>query len=171
MEKDYIRVTPHPKFLELLFAFRSELFSIFRDVLGLHEINHIAISRVSEQGELITFSSTPALEFNLFSNRLWYFDKSYHPTWFRQCTQNEWPTLYVPRRYDELYYSKQIKHQYPLGLSLSTQLNDVFFIYSLASHSSSLVARELFTTHVDDFYKIGEYCSEKLSTFFARETK
>ncbi|WED42481.1 hypothetical protein [Legionella cardiaca] len=166
MEKSWAQVTPHPKFLELLFTFRTKLFTIFGDVLGLHGITHIAITRINNQGELLTFSSTPALEFNLFKNNLWQFDRTYDPAWFQNRTQSEWSKLYNPERYDELYYIKQIKHQYLLGYSLSTQLNNNFFIYSLASNQNCTNTRTIYENHFDDFYKIGDYCSHQLTSLF-----
>ncbi|KTC85129.1 hypothetical protein [Legionella brunensis] len=169
MENSYIKISPHPRFLELLFTFKSESFRVFGDVLGLHEIDHVAVTRINSDGELLAFSSTPALEFNLFKNNLWLFDKSYHPEWFYHCTQSEWQALYIPERYDELYYIKQIKHQYPLGFALSKKIDDTYFIYSLASSRDCDATRESFISHFDDFYRIGEYCSSRLTHLFQSE--
>lgn len=165
METSRREVTPHPHFLEALFTFRSKIASVFRDILGLHEIHHIAITQISGN-EILTFSSTPAIEFNLFSSSLWHFDKTYHPQWFQTISQASWQSLYVAERYDELYYLKQIKHHYPTGYSLAAKTDDLFFIYSLASTQSCLSIKELFENSYDDFYKIGQYCTNRLSTLF-----
>lgn len=156
----------HPKFLEILFAFKSKVSSVFREVLGIHEIHHMALSRVNKNNELISLSSTPAMEFNLFSSTLWRYDKTYHPNWFKQCTQAHWQQLYYQPRYDELYYLKQIKHKYPVGLSLATTQDHMPLICSLASHNTGDHAHELFTTHHDDFYKMSLYCANLLTPIF-----
>ncbi|MDR3504547.1 MAG: hypothetical protein P4L79_18420 [Legionella sp.] len=162
MENCRNEVTRHPELLEVLFAFRSKVSSVFRDVLGIHEIDHIAFARVNKNNQLLTLSSTPAMEFNLFNSPLWRYDKSYRHQWFELCVQDYWQNLYDYTRYDELYYLKQIKHAYPIGLSLAAKMGEEYLIYSLASRKSCVHTRELFANQHEDFYKIGQYCSNNL---------
>lgn len=169
METSYNPLQLHPQFLEFLFVFKSKVSHIFREVLGIHEVDHIAITRIDKRSQLLTFSSTPALEFNLFNSPLWRHDKSYDPLWFHKGSQAYWQSLYDPSRYDELYYIKQIKHTYPLGLSLAAKIDNEHYIYSLASHKACAVTKEVFATQQDDFYKIGQYCTKMLIPFFNNE--
>ncbi len=159
-------IAPHPHFLDMLFSHKSNVSAVFNDVLGLHEIDHIAISCINEQQELSTFSSTPALEFNLFKSSLWRFDRTYQDDWYQLCSSATWEALYSQSRYDELYYIKQIKHHYPLGLSLAAKLDGNYFIYSMASHRNCGLIRELFAEQNESFYKIGEYCTKALMPLF-----
>jgi hypothetical protein len=163
MENSRNDVMLHPELLEALFAFRSKVSSVFRDVLGIHEIDHIAFTRINKNNQLLTLSSTPALEFNLFSSPLWRYDKAYKPQWFQLCLQDYWQNLYFQTRYDELYYLKQIKHAYPIGINLAAKIDEEYIIYSLASRKSCVHTREIFATQHDDFYKIGQYCSNRLN--------
>ena len=166
METSCRSIIPHPNLLEMLFIFKNKVSTVFQDVLGLHEIHHIAITRINANGEIMIFSSTPAMEFNLFKSNLWRFDGLYQATWFQQCKQAEWRTLYDNARYDELYYLKQLKHRYPLGYALAARMGNVFYIYSFASHRSCIKTRTLFVHKYDDFYKIGQYCTQNLITLF-----
>lgn len=166
MDKNCIKAAPHPQLLEALFAFRSKVLSIFRDVLGIYEINHIAITQANENNQLLCFSSTPAMEYNLFNSKLWCYDRSYDTQWFTRCSQANWQSLYDIERYDELYYLKQIKHRYPLGYSLAAKIGNNFFIYSFASHRACNKTQEIFAHQHDDFYKIGQYCTSMLYPLF-----
>ncbi len=161
-------ISLHPQFFELLFVFKSKVSAVFREVLGIHEIAHIAINRINDHNQLISFSSTPAMEFNLFNSTLWRFDKTYQPEWFSACTEAPWQMLYTPERYDELYYLKQIKHHYPLGLSIGMQHQGAPLILSLASNKACSHTQEVFANHSDDFQKIGQYCFNRLSSLFAQ---
>lgn len=161
-----MEILPHPQLLEALFAFRTKVSNVFRDVLGIHEINHIALTQIDSTHKILTFSSTPAMEFNLFNSNLWRFDKSYHPDWFKMCTQANWQSLYNLERFDELYYLKQVKHHYPLGYSLGARFEENFYIYSFASHRGDKHTEQLFKECYDDFYKIGLYCTNLLSSLF-----
>lgn len=167
MEYNTNKLILHPEFLEQLFAFKSKVTNVFRDVLGIHEIDHISIARVNKYHQLMALSSTPAMEFNLFTSSLWQYDQSYNPTWFNQGSQAYWQILYQMTRYDELYYIKQIKHNLPLGLSLAAKLGEDSVIYSVASHKSCSHTRDLFATQQEDFYKIGQYCTNLLTPLFS----
>ena len=166
MENSRIDVVLHPQLLEFLFAFKSKVSAVFKDVLGIHEIDHLAITRINKHNELLILSSSPSMEYNLFSSSLWQYDHSYDLQWVKLGTQAYWQTLYEQTRYDELYYLKQIKNALPIGLSLAAKLNDDHVIYSLASKKSCPHTHELFATQQEDFYKIGQYCSNMLNPLF-----
>lgn len=166
MENSQFDAMPHPQLLEFLFAFKSKVSNVFSDVLGIHEIHHLALTRINKHNQLLTLSSTPAMEYNLFTSSLWQYDQSYDPQWYKQGTQAHWQTLYKEERYDELYYVKQIKHAFPIGLSLAAKIDEDYVIYSIASNKACLHTRELFLTQQEDFYKIGQYCSNMLIPLF-----
>lgn len=155
-------ITLHSDWIETLFAHKAKTRSVFHDVLGIHEINHIAIAYINIDQTLLTFSSTPSIEYNLFRSPLWQLDKCYHPVWFTRCESAFWQTLYDPARYDELYYIKQTKPQYPLGLSLASKMADGHIIYSFASKTDSEYTRDLFNTQQNELHQIGQYCALQL---------
>lgn len=167
MEMTTKKIIPHPHLLDMLFACKSKASNVFLDILGLHEISHISIGYVNQSAQLLVLSSTPALEFNLFNTTLWQFDRSYHPDWFNLSTHASWQSLYAPSRYDELYYLKQIKHHYPIGLSLATTQDNCPLIYSIASHNDCDYTRELFEQDWVTLYKIGQYCTTHLLPLIA----
>lgn len=162
MEEKAPRLTLHPSFLEILFAYKRKVSSIFRDVLGLHNIDHIAVNLVTKHHQLLALSSTPALEFNLFNSGLWRFDKSYDQRWFSLCQQAHWSSLYHPKRYDELYYLKQIKHRYSTGYSLASRLARHSVIYSIASKKNTPISELSHHHKQDELYQIGHYCLTSL---------
>jgi hypothetical protein len=159
-------VVLHPRFLDALFAYKRKVSVIFKEVLGLHDMHHIAVSYIHHNQQLLSFSSTPSLEFNLFNSQLWQFDKTYDATWYNLCTTSSWPLLYVKQRFHELYYLKQLKTQLPLGFSFAVEALHGHFIYSMASHQSKQQTRELFIHELGHFYKIGHYCKKLLNPLF-----
>lgn len=159
-------ITPHPSLVDLLFAYKSRISPIFKDVLGIHDLSHIAVARISENQEIQIFSSTPAMEFNLFTSNLWKFDNTYNPSWFELCAQSSWENLYHPAHYDELYYSKQMKHHFSAGLSFCVAEDNIHYIYSIASSMPASPGKEFYINKMDDFYKIGQYCKNLLTPWF-----
>lgn len=170
MDNTNKEIVTHPQLLDMLFAHKSEVSDVFADILGLYDISHIAVAQINRQQELLILSSTPALEFNLFSTDLWQFDQTYQASWFSLCSQASWQSLYAPERYDELYYLKQIKHHYPFGLSWASKSTEGYVIYSVASQNNRDQTRELFTSQLDKLYKIGQYCNNTLQHLFKDKT-
>lgn len=166
MENSPQKVVIHPRFFETLFADKRFVSGVFNDVLGLYQINHIAITRIDSSQQLLTFSSKPALEFNLFNSKLWWFDKTYDPQWFRLCTHANWQSLYQAKHYDELYHTKQIRHHLSNTLSLVSCQKDSYYIYSIASIDTSELTKNLFINNPHDFYQIGHYCVNTLEHLF-----
>lgn len=165
MEKNHNHATPHPNLLDLLFAHRSTALKVFGDVLGLHEIDHVAIARINCNHEMMILSSTPALEFNIFNSNLWRFDNTYAYHWLNLNTSATWESLYESERFDELYYVKQLKHQYTLGISFVSKQEEALFVYSMASKKNDSETKNLFQKNTD-FYKIGQYCTNQLIHLF-----
>ena len=159
-------VTPHPQFLDLLFTFRSKVFSVYREIMGIHEISHIAVNYITNDQKLICLSSTPSIEFNLFSSPLWHFDRSYHPQWYLKKETALWQDLYHPERFDELYYLKQIKPRLSFGVTIGAEHQGRSLILSMATSKSCETTRELFEHKHDDFQKIGLYCFNQLKPLF-----
>lgn len=165
MENRRTDITPHPQLIETLFAYKSRVSAIFNDVLGIHDINYFSVARVDAAQNILVFSSKPAIEFNLFTTSLWRFDNTYNPEWFMQCTHAASSSLYRSERYNELYFTKQQKPELPTAYSLAVK-EDCHYIYSLASACTSVNDEQWFTRHKDDFYKMGEYCTNLLNPLF-----
>ncbi|MCX7118244.1 MAG: hypothetical protein NTW94_10175 [Legionellales bacterium] len=165
MEDNPQVITPHGRFLDILFAYLGAVSHVFQDVKGLYGISHIAITHI-ENHRIMTFSSTPSLEFNLFSSNLWRFDKTYQTSWYQRCAMSAWPSLYTKAHYDELYYLKQLKHHLPLGVTFSTRSATGHVIYSMASHNADQETQDAFKNQQEHFCKIGQYCASLLLPFF-----
>lgn len=154
--------TPHSNFLETLFAHKQQASNVFKDILGLYSISHFSISRIDNRNQLLTLSSTPSLEFNLFNCDLWRFDKTYQTSWYSLCVSSSWQSLYSAEHYHQLYYLKQTKHHFPIGISIAVKTIDSYVIYSIASDKECRQTQEIFVNQQEHFYRIGEYCSNAL---------
>ena len=163
MEQVNKELTLHPQVLDRLFSYKKRAKLVFDDVLGVHEIDHIALTYIDSKSHITSLSSTPALEFNLFSSGLWRFDKTYQNDWISLCHANSWQQLYEAERYDELYYCKQIKHRYPTGLSIAAQHHDSFIICSVASKKDCQHTQDIFATEHKNFGDISRYCTNQLA--------
>lgn len=151
----------HPQFFDILFISKLKVTQVFKDVLGLYDLNHISINRVINNEQLLTLSSTPAMEFNLFKSNFWHFDKTYNLEWVCHEKASNWQNLYEPEYFDELYYLKQLKPNFPTAYSVPIKTANEFYIYSLASHRKYETSE--LSNHLEVYTKIGQYCASLLS--------
>lgn len=156
-------VTLHPELFHLLFANKFKTWLLFHNLLAAHKIDHLAIYLIDRECKLLCFSSSPALEYNLFNSPLWRFDRSFHPAWYKQGGIATWQSLYCPSRYDELYYLKQIKPHYPWGLSLATTTRFGDVVFSIATHNDGAHLQQQLQSRVEQFYDLGQQCLLELS--------
>ncbi len=173
-------VNLHPYAIDALFAYQNQTSRIFKDVIGLHHIHHIAVSHlklflsgdpkrsIDASYQLLTLSSTPSLEFNLFNSPLWQFDRTYHPQWYSLCTSAAWDSLYMMEYYEKLYQLKQARYHYVNSLSLATPSADGYLIFSMATSNK---LHRLFEGQEENLHKIGEYCWNLLSPLFSDISK
>ncbi len=110
---------PHPLFLDILFLYKLPTATLFKELIRFYSIDHIALSYINTRRELITLSSTPAIEFNLFKHSLWQKDRTYDLNWCKQSKLSTWDRLYDATHYEELFYIKQLKPNYSMGFSLA----------------------------------------------------
>lgn len=161
-----MEVCLHPRHLHALFGFKKQVSTVFRDILGLHDIHHLSITRVDHYGEILSFSSTPALEFNVFNTMLWRYDRAYQLDWLRQGLQSSWHSLYGEERFDELYYVKQLKYGFHHTQSLALRIGVQHYLFSFASRAVSEVCSENVWLEKKELYKIGRYCLNLLIPYF-----
>lgn len=160
-----VKIIPHPELLDILFRYKSSVSLIFNDVLGIHGLDHISMTSITKKHEILILSSTPSMEFTLFNNNLWKFDRTYQPDWFQRCQKDEWPTLYHRSRFEELFYVKQFKTHYSLGYSFSQLIDSKYFICSMGF---KLGKKEDILIHYEkDLLKIAKYCSKRLFPYLA----
>lgn len=156
-------ITPHPCFLEVLFGCRHTTSSLFKKFLAHYDIQHIAFSYVNDQQELLTLSSTPALEFNLFHSALWHYDQTYQPVWYESEKISKWQSLYSPARYEALYYLKQGNFHYPNGISFARHIHQGRLICSIASHKSKTDLYTVLSPKTRHCLEnLGIYCANQL---------
>lgn len=154
---------PHPLAGNLLFKYKRQAVSVFSDIVGIDEIDHVAIVCIGLSGEAIFLSYTPSLEYNLISTDLWMFDGVYTKQFLQMQRIQVWEHLYHAERYGELKYLKQIKNKFSYGVSISVQHNALHLVYSFATKSQEK-ARELhFCSMESTLVKMGNYCFSRLA--------
>lgn len=159
-------IVPHPELLLQLFSNRYAVFSLFQNLIRPEGIDHIAVHKLNEQGQLSILSSTPAIEHTLFQNGLWQYDKSYQYSTFNEIGPQLWETLYEPHRRDELYYVKQQRPQFKLGVNFVIKNAEESFLISLAYRNQNQIIEKQLPYFLEAQQALIEYHLHKFNALF-----
>jgi hypothetical protein len=166
MESTKPTCTLNPDAHKLIFEHARASHTVFSDVIGLHDIDHISLTTISRQYELTCMSYRPIIEFNLMETGLWLFDGSYHPDFFKTRQYKLWTDLYDPNKYTELMQVKQHTKHMRAGLSTTVSYNNCILLLSFATQSKHPEAGQRLLEAHPDLVKIGRYCFQKISHLF-----
>ena len=160
-------VTLSPDVVNISFRHRKEISRVFNDVLGLHDIDHVSIDIVNAQNELIYFSTTPSMGYNLISSNMWLYDGSISPTFFKSYSFYYWDQTYHQNFFDAIKKIKETEHGFSFGFTLVRKVNGFYILYSFATRGNTLERKLFFQSHVDELLKIGDFCYKSIRSLYA----
>ena len=152
---------------ECLFGNKRATSSVFRDVIGLYELDHVAIAAVNKKQEIIFLSHTPSMEYNLITSDLWRYDGSYLPSFYGEPDCVEWRALYDSSHFHELTHIKQVKTGFTEGISVSVKHEDIHLIFSFATKSKDASAEDTLYHQQKQLTQIGWYCFQRFTDILA----
>ena len=155
-EKHY-EVTLHADILNILFKHKEEIYRKLIDLRGVFLIEHIAIKIIDPKNNMIIFSITPSVEYNLIVQGLWRHDKSFCPYFQKFNTFYLWNQAYSKKYFNEIKYMKETKHGFTCGFNLAKKVDFFHFIYSYATRSKNNELDEYYRSHVNDLFALGDY--------------
>ncbi len=158
----------HPNILEALFKHQSEITLKLSNVRGLFKLEHIAIIILNTHDEIIVFSSTPAVEFNLLEKELWQFDESFKPKNHLDGSFFWWEQAYSNAHREVIKAKKESSYGFTLGFCLARKINEEHIIYSCATRSVEKNLRQYYEDHKKELLAIGDYAYELVHDVYAK---
>jgi len=166
MERHQSGTILHPSYLDVLFARKSQAMRVFRDILGIHDIHHFSMTGFDPSGQMLSLSSTPAIEFNVVNSGLWRHDQAYCLDWLMDSKHACWTDLYASERFDELYYLKQTKYGYASTCALSTSCDGIRYLFAFASRYQDAKESVFADQRRGELLQLGQYCMKELRPFW-----
>ncbi len=158
MEINALPFQVHPLAKEILFEHYRACLKIFGDVLGLLEVDYLAITIISPENELLFFSSEPQVDYMIIEEGLWHLDLCYQAPFFQRHQPESWETLYPRDNNNRLRYFKQELHSYSTGVTIPALFNEYRVLYSFALVSHDTTIQRLFHQNTQKLMRMGQYC-------------
>lgn len=147
----------HGDMLEVLFKYKNKIYNRFDDVRGTFLIDHLAINVINSNKQVLIFSTTPSVEYNLISQDLWKYDRSFSASYQSSNKFYSWEKAYAKKYFDELRLIKQINHGFSYGFNLSKKIGSCQFVYSFATRCQKPNLLEYYNGHISELFAIGNY--------------
>ena len=147
-----IQATLHPNILDILFEHRRYIKNVFLNINGLYDIVHIGITIIDPVNEIIAFSSTPNIEYNLIRQNLWKNDLCFTPQ-LQSNNRLSWWEMQIA----EIDNIKLKNNKFTFGMTITRQINDFCLLYSFATRSKKIKLREYYEANIFGLIDIGDY--------------
>lgn len=158
----------HNNILDILFNHKREISDRFRDIKGIHFIDHVAIIIINPIYEITIFSYIPSVEYNLIVKDLWKHDKSFNPTLLKDGAMMWWDEAYYPGYSKKIQYIKEDFHNFSLGMNLIRKIEDYTFVYSFATRSKEKNMKAYYADIKNELFHIGDYGYNIIRDIYSR---
>lgn len=162
MDLSHTACTPHPLAHAILFKHKRTILSVFSDVIGINNIDHLSIACITPKKEVMFLSHTPSIEYHLITANLLPYDLQMHPQFYTHEHSKSWSELYHPDKHIELHAIKQKLPGFTAGLSIPLKQDAIHLVYSFATKSHQAHSDFHLASH-NEFMNLGHYCFNKLS--------
>lgn len=158
----------HEDILEVLFKYKEKICNKFHDIRGTFLIDHLAINIIDPNNKIIIFSTTPSIEYNLISQGLWKYDRSFSISYQIENRFYSWEKAYEEEQFEKLKLTKQINHGFSCGFNLSTRIESFQFIYSFATRHQLPNLIEYYRGYVNELLAIGNYVFKAVNEIYEK---
>jgi len=155
--KDKNNIVLHKNIMEILFKHKHEIFKRFSDIKGVFHIDHIAIKIINPANEMVIFSITPSVEYNLIAQELWRHDHDFLCNNYKLNKLYMWEESYSKRYFSEIKYIKELKHGFTFGFNIFKKYENFNLIYSFATRSQNNDLRQYYKNHTHEIIELGDY--------------
>ncbi|MBA2711686.1 MAG: hypothetical protein H0U57_13995 [Tatlockia sp.] len=159
-----VKAKLHPEIFTILYEHRRYIKSVFLEIYGLYEICHFAITVINPSKEIIVFSATPNIEFNLIKRELWQDDICFSPE-INSANKLCWWDL----NQDESF-SRKIKlenNSFTQGFTIPRKIDNFYFLYSFATKSFRTDLYNYYDSNCFGLIDLGDYFFKSIKHLYS----
>ena len=158
----------HSEIVTILFENRRYIKTIFLDIHGLYEIAHVGLTIIDPSADLVVFSSTPNIEYNLIQQNLWRNDPCFSPSIQNNHELSWWNDHKITSDLEKI---KLKNNQLTEGLTISRQINDFYLLYSFATRSKRVDLRAYYASNLFGLLDLGDYFYKSIRSIYSSYCK
>lgn len=147
-------VNLHPDVLTILFEHRRYIKTIFLNIRGLYEVDHLALTLIDPEGTIIVFSSTPNIEYNLIHQNLWKQDTCFSLHDGQANTLCRWS---FDAQEQDIKKIKLQNNKFNFGFTIPREVEQFKLLYSYATRSKNNDLHAYYEANIFGLMDLGDY--------------
>ncbi|ASQ46854.1 hypothetical protein clem_11585 [Legionella clemsonensis] len=152
----------HPKVIEILFENRRYIKNVFSNLKGLHGITHMGMACIDPSHELVAFSTTPNIEYNLFHQNLWLDDHC-----FNSKLEDKNSLLWWDYQNEKIEKVKLKNNHFTVGMTIYRPIGNFGFMYSFATDEKVEGLRKFYRDNLFGLIDMGDYFYKSLRELYS----
>ena len=152
----------HPEVIEILFENRRYIKNVFSNLKGLHGITHMGMACIDPLQELIAFSTTPNIEYNLFHQNLWLEDHC-----FNSGIEDKNSLLWWDYQNEQIEKVKLKNNYFTMGMTIYRPIGNFGLMYSFATDEKMERLRQFYSDNLFDLIDMGDYFYKSLRELYS----
>ncbi len=158
----------HEKAAIMSFENCFRLGKIYKEIIGLRNVNHFSLNVVDTQGKMSILSYNPQIAYNIFKDGSYRYNGSISPDFYNYRDLYTWDEAYDPTCYHTLKNTMERKNGIQMGVVLIKRTENLTFLYSFATkldgHEFLLDLQE----NTKFFYGMGEHCASLITPIYEK---
>jgi hypothetical protein len=136
----------------------SQLGKIYKEVIGLRNIDHFSLNVVDQNGKMAILSYNPQIAYNIFKDGSYRYNGSISPDYYNNRDLYTWDEAYDPAFYHQLKNTMEKKNGIEIGIVLVKKIGEITLLYSFATKKDPYEFFIDLQENQNFFYSIGDHC-------------
>lgn len=159
----------HKDVLTISYKHRFEIRKVFREVLGIHDIDHFSLDLVNPQGEMVFLSANPSHGYEICARGYGIFYGATSPEYYENYEFYWWKDV-KHRAFSHEINHIHDKHGFRHGFMLVRQWNDFYLIYSFATRSEDPHFPSLIINKLNELFGLGDFIYNEMRDTYTEYT-
>lgn len=148
----------HKDILNISFRHKYQISKIFKNILGLCNIDHFSLDLVNPEGEMIFFSGTPSHGYEICKRGYGQYDGIISPENYENYEFYWWENTYHKKFANKIIEIREGMLGLRNGFMLVRKWNNFYLIYSFATKSRDLQFQSMIVNNINKLLEMGDFC-------------
>jgi hypothetical protein len=154
----------------LLMSFQNQwqIRQVYKEIIGLNDVDHFSINIVPPSGEMSIISYNPSIVYKIFKDGTYLYNGTISPTYYENLDFYTWDQCYDRRFYSRVKFSLQVQNGIDMGVNL---IHREFGFNILFSFASKREHSDLFINAVENnkkFFEMGFHCLDLIRGIYSQ---
>jgi len=141
---------------------------IYKEIIGLRNVNHFSLNVVDQHGKMSILSYNPQIAYNIFKDGSYRYNGSISPDFYNHRDLYTWDESYDPTFYQKLKNKMERKNGIEKGVVLIQRTDKMTLLYSFATKSDGNEFLSDIQSNTDFFYGMGEHCFNLVAPIYEK---